>query len=97
MRLPPYSWFFGSYVNVENYITDDRDLNVIINYYKNSLDWPIEGFCMSYSSLEDYQSLSFNSTTYTNENTFTDLENEGFTFINILQPGVNYDSSNEVD
>jgi len=96
--FPPPEYIFGTYVDVQDYIQSPGDLDLIINYYQDTLGWPIEGFLMSYSSLEGYQSLTFNSTTYPDpQSTFQELEAQGYTMINIMQPGINLYSENQAD
>mmetsp|Transcript_3310 Transcript_3310/g.2269 ORF Transcript_3310/g.2269 Transcript_3310/m.2269 type:complete len:114 (-) Transcript_3310:741-1082(-) len=95
---PPPAWILGSFMDVQDFIEAPEDLDMVIDYYTNDLGWPLEGFLMHYESLEDYESLSFNTTTYPDPAaTFQDLESRGFTIINIMQPGINMYSENEVD
>lgn len=79
MQLPPPEWMFGLYQTLPEE-SSQENLESIKSYYQHTLNSPLEGFVMNSRQLEGYQSLSFNSSQFSdvgstmewiNKNNFT--------------------------
>ena len=68
-KIPPPEYSFGTFLSTEN-VDSLEDLEMVYETYQNTLNYPMEGFTLGLSDLDDYDSLTFNTTRYDLNDTY---------------------------